>query len=237
MKKTILITGSSRGIGREIAKLAGEQGWKVYLHGKTDSEKLDSLQKEIDDSEKLFFNLNDKTATEVALSKITKIDCLVNNAGSIISDGRWDGEESKVRQSFEENVIGTWRVTKELVGKFNKNGSIINLCSEFGSRCPAGAVIGYSMSKAALEAFTLALAKELAPNIRVIGVAPSVVNTDMTLSAGEELLDKLKSNMLAGRIAEPKEIAELIMFLASDKASFISSEVIHISSGYSIKGK
>ena len=234
--KRILITGSSRGIGEAIARKAAKKGWQVIVHGRTDSDDLKKVHKAVK-GEKVVFDLTDAAGIKKALKDVDAIDVLVNNAGVIITDRKWNGDEQVLRDCLDANLIGTWRVTKELAGKINKGGAIVNISSTYGTRHGAAAVLGYSMSKAGIDAMTIALAKELAPDIRVNGVAPSVVNTRMTEGAGPELIEYFRTQMLPDRLAEPEEIANAVLFAASDEASFMTGETIYVEGGYSIKGK
>lgn len=244
MTKTIFITGSSRGIGAATARLAAERGYEVILHGRTESDHLEQVAKEIPNSKVVTFNLfevgDDSQIVTRALQDVgvTNVDVLVNNAGEIITDGSWTGDETLFQASVMGNIAGTRAVSKAVVPFMTKPGSsIVNLSSVYSTPAAAAAVMGYSMSRAAIDVLTVALAKELSPNIRVNAVAPSVVNTDMTKNAGPELIELFTQQILLKRLAEPAEIARVIMFLASDEASFITGQIIRADGGYLVSNK
>lgn len=238
--KTILITGSSSGIGAATARLAKEYGAMPILHGKTESEELKKLSKELD-CEHIFCDVADKTAVESEvkriIKKVKKIDVLVNCAGIAPRAKFLETTDELWLDLFRINVLGTTHFCQAIIPQMQKNkyGRIVNIASIRAYIDTAGRP-AYSASKAAIVNLTAVLAKEFAPDIAVNAVAPGYTDTPITKNWDDEVWAKAKTSLLA-RIAQPKEIAEVILFLASDRASFITGQTIIVDGGYSISWK
>ncbi len=239
--KVALITGSSRGIGRAAALLFASEGARVvinYKKSKKEAEKVSSLIS----SESLVIGADVSLEADVkrlvkeTISAFGRIDILVNNAGEIIRPGDWKMDVSVWKQTLDVNLTSAWLMIREVVPHMKKQGlgSIVNLTSTVGLLGVAP-VLAYSCAKNGIVALTKAFAKELAPDIRVNGVAPSNVMTDMTLGAGQELIEFMKERTPLKRIAEPEELARAILFLASDEASYITGHTLVVDGGYSLK--
>ncbi len=238
--KIILITGSSSGIGAATARLAKEYGAIPILHGKTKSEELKSLAKELN-CEYIFCDVANKEAVESTvakvLQKIKRIDILVNSAGIAIGRGLLELTDEVWLEVLRVNVLGTAHFCQSVIPQMQKNkyGRIVNIASIRGF--PVGSSsVAYSASKAAIVNMTASLAKQFAPDIAINAVAPGFTQTKMAETWGDRIWAQVKSALL-GRTAQPKEIAEAILFLASDKASFITGQTIIVDGGYSISGK
>lgn len=238
--KTILITGSSSGIGAATARLAKEYGASLVLHGRTENTELKTLAGELN-CEYIFCDVSDKQAVDLAvekvLSKVKKIDVLINCAGITLRQNFLESTDEAWLEIFKVNVLGTTHFCQAIIPVMqkNKHGRIVNIASIRAYENAAGRP-AYSASKAAIINLTAVLAKEFAPDIAVNAVAPGFTNTPMAKSWDDETRAKTK-NALLGRVAEPEEIAEAILFLASDKASFITGQTILVDGGYSISGK
>ena len=236
--KTILITGSSRGIGAATARLAKKYGWSVILHGKTQSQQLKELAKEIN-SPHMFCDVTDEGQVKNAVSKvfedIGKIDVLVNSAGLNISRPFMELSGEEWLNIFKVNVLGTVNFSKAVIPGMQKNrsGKIINLASVKGYPSSSGRA-AYASSKAAIITLTASMAKEFAPHILINAVAPGFTDTEMTKATWSERVQKQIDETLLGRMAKPEEIAEVILFLASDKANFITGQTILVDGGYSL---
>lgn len=239
--KVSLITGSTRGIGRAIAEKLAQSGSTVVITG-TSREKAESVAKEI--SEKysvdafgvemnLLSEESIKKAFEDINQKVDGIDILVNNAG-ITRDKLF------LRMSLQDweevikvNLTGTFIVTQNAIKKMLKQrwGRIVNISSVVGFTGNVGQV-NYATTKAGLVGFTKSLAKELAPrNILVNAVAPGFIETDMTAVLSEEIKENYKKQIPMGRFGSPEEVANVVLFLVSDLASYITGEVIHVNGG------
>jgi 3-oxoacyl-[acyl-carrier protein] reductase len=239
--KTILITGSSRGIGKAIAILAHKQGYKVIVHGKTDSAELQQLHKELAGSLKIFFDIADKVATQKAIADLGGIDVLVNNAGMGRSGMKdvGDIEDENALKEYTTNVLGTLHCIQAILPQMleRKSGVIINVASVRGHfELVSMSSLTYGLSKAGVIGLTKALAKTY-PSIRINSVSPGFVATDMLADWPEEKLAKAKEATLNGRLAKPEEVASTVLFLASDGAGYITGADYLVDGGYSIKGK
>jgi len=236
-KKCILITGSSRGIGASIARLAKYSGYEVIVHGKTESAVLVDLAKEID-SKYVVFDVCKENEIAKVISDINVIDVLVNSAGLNISKSFEKLTDNDWRAIYNINVFGLANVTRHVVPIMKKNttsvSKIVNIASIKGIYSSVGRV-AYASSKAAVINLTSGLAKELAPKILVNAVAPGFTNTEMTENTWSDRIKNQVSNILLERMADPVEIAELVLFLSSDANSYITGQTINIDGGFSIK--
>lgn len=239
--KCAIITGGSRGIGRAICeKLAVDSPYHILINYQSNEqaaqETLESVRRLGGTGQLLRFDVTDKEQTERVLSqwqeanKEAQVEVIVNNAG-ITRDGlfmwmpyeEWD-------KVLKTTLDGFYHVTHFFLQKMlrQRTGRIINVASVSGVKGTAGQV-NYSAAKGALVAATKALAQEVAKrNITVNAVAPGFIQTDMTAELDEKELSKL---IPMGRFGKVQEVAELVSFLASEKASYITGEVIHINGG------
>ena len=239
--KCAIITGGSRGIGRAICeKLAVDSPYHILINYQSNEqaaqETLESVQRLGGTGQLLHFDVTDKEQTERVLSqwqeanKEAQVEVIVNNAG-ITRDGlfmwmpyeEWD-------KVLKTTLDGFYHVTHFFLQKMlrQRTGRIINVASVSGVKGTAGQV-NYSAAKGALVAATTELAQEVAKrNITVNAVAPGFIQTDMTAELDEKELSKL---IPMGRFGKVQEVAELVSFLASEKASYITGEVIHINGG------
>lgn len=242
--KNVLITGASRGIGRETALCLSRLSYNVIINYNNSKEKAFELQTLILSEGNSAFavkaDVSNRTAVNNMIAEINKkfggVDILVNNAAvaeqklfSDISENDWD-------RMFNINVKGAFNCIQEVLPNMihNKKGRIINLSSIWGMT-GASCEVHYSASKAALIGLTKALAKELGPSgITVNCVAPGVIETDMNNALSQETLDFLKEETPLGVIGKPSDIAECIAFLISEKASFITGQVISPNGGFFI---
>lgn len=230
--KVAIITGASRGIGLETAKLFAKQGAKVigtYNSTFIDSDIIDYYKVDITNEEEVCAFIKE------ILEKYGKIDILVNNAG-ITADGLTKNMTlEQFNKVITTNLVGTFNVTKYVgpIMQLNHEGSIINIASVVGVQGNIGQ-INYAASKSGIIGMTHTWAKEFAMkdgNVRVNAVAPGYTMTDMLSTVPEELLEKFKNMTLLKRLAEPRDIANVILFLASSYSSYITDEVINVNGG------
>lgn len=234
MKKIALVTGAGRGIGKEISKKLQEDGYFVIANSK---------HTEIPNTEtQLGYRADVSSSADVTnmideiIKKYGKIDMLVNNAGiaqqklfTDISEDDWD-------RMINNNLKSMFLVTKAVLPHMirNKCGSIVNVSSIWGM-VGASCEVHYSTAKAGVIGFTKALAKEVAlSNIRVNCVAPGIIKTDMLNEFSEEDLAELAEETPLGKLGTPGDIAEAVSFLVSDKASFITGQVLSPNGGFVI---
>ncbi len=240
-KKTILITGSSRGIGRAIALKAASNGWNVIIHGKTDSSTLRKTRSEVQGSTSVFFDVSDREEVKKVISELGHIDVLVNNAGvaknflSELSDMR---EESAIEE-FKTNVLGTLYCAEAVIEKMSKKkaGKIINIASIKGHHNLATmSTLTYAATKSGVISITKALAKSY-PNLNICSVSPGYVETDQVKDWNSQTFERINKGTILGRIGKPNEVAGLVMFLAGDESTYITGTDYLVDGGYEISGK
>ncbi len=244
--KVALITGASSGIGRETARYFALNGYFVIAHYNTNKDGVDSLIAEL---EKQGFSgtvfcaqadFNDMNSVKNMFSGIQKsfkhIDVLVNNAGAGLYKQITDTSESEWDKLFNINIKSSFVLTNLVLPQMinRKQGKIINVSSIWGSN-GASMEVAYSASKAAVIGYTKALAKELAPSgITVNCVCPGVIDTAMNKIFTQQEMLELKLSTPLGRLGSASEVAELIGFLSSDKASYITGQVITTDGGFTL---
>lgn len=236
--KTAIITGAASGIGKATAKKFIEYGARVILFD-IDEEKLKSFWEENIKDRGWYFkgDISRKEDIEKFIREIKsrdeKIDILVNNAGVTKDTFLIRMKEEDWDFVLNINLKGVFLLTKEILKIMLKNekGVIINLSSVVGITGNIGQC-NYSASKAGVIAFTKSLAKEVGSrNIRVVAIAPGFIETPMTEKLPEEIKNKYLEQIPLKRFGKPEEVAELISFLSSDKASYITGCVIQIDGG------
>jgi len=226
--KKVLITGSTGAIGEACARYFHDNGYFVYLHYRSNETKAKELQKELQNSEIIGFDISNKEEVYAKLEDI-EVDVLVNNAGITKDKLFFWMEDEDWNDVVETSVNGTYFVTKALIKQMisNKKGAIVNIASVSGLVGNAGQT-NYSAAKGAMIAFTKALSIEVARyKIRINAVAPGLIESEMTQDLD---LKEMKKSIPLKRIGKPQEVAECVFFLA-DKASYVTGEVLNISGG------
>lgn len=244
MAKTVIITGASKGIGAATAILFAEKGYNVvinYNNSYTNAELLSSSLSSRGLSVMMFKadvtnNLETDLMVKETLYKFGSVDVLVNNAGVSVTGLITDIIDYDRDRLFNTNLLGCYNACKSAIPAMvnQKSGKIINVSSMWGisgASCEAA----YSASKAGVIGLTKALAQELAPSgITVNSVAPGLIDTSMNANLSEEELKNFIDTIPLGRIGKPEEVAEAIYFLASDKADYITGQVLNVNGGYVI---
>lgn len=237
--KVAVVTGGSRGIGYATVEAFLKEGAKVVLcasRQETAEKAVSKLREDYPDAEVkgIYPNLSDYAAVKEAFDGIVKqygkIDILVNNAGVSESTPFTEYTDETFDKVMDLNIKGVFNCSKAASGHMIEAGSgvILNtssMVSVYGQ--PAG--IAYPTSKFAVNGFTLSLARELGPKgIRVNAVAPGITYTDMMRSVPREVIDPMIVQIPLRRMGQPEDIANAFLFLASDMASYISGEVLHV---------
>lgn len=237
--KTALVTGASGGIGQAIAKALAEQGMRVIASYNTGSAEAFKLAENIG-AEALMADISDEESVNKMAAEIEKkyggVDVLVNNAGISMQKMLCDTTSADWDRIFSVNIRGTFLVTRALMGNMVRNhyGRIVNVSSVWGQE-GASCEVAYSASKAAVEGFTKALAKELSlSGICVNCVAPGVIDTKMNAFLSEEEMSELESIIPMGRLGTPDEIAKVVAFLCSEQAGYITGQIIGVNGGFYI---
>ena len=232
--KVIIVTGSSRGIGKEIAQLLAKNGAKIIVnHSNSEQEALATVQSIKDNKGQAIAikadvsNREDVTKLfDQAIAQYGKIDVLINNAGVMISKQIKDNTQADFTKQFDINVRGVFNTLQEADSKLADNGIIINVSSSTVKLMfPTYAL--YSASKAAVEQITRVFSKEIGRGISVNAIAPGATETELFLKGkSQEFIDKLSSMNAFNRLAKPIDIAKVVLFLASDDSKWISGQVI-----------
>jgi len=232
--KKILITGASRGIGRDIALNSIEKGYKV-LGTSTTNEGISSLKE--NGIHGLQLDLNDKKSVESFNGLLTQehpdIAVLVNNAGITRDNIVLRMSEEEWMDVLNVNLNGAFKVTKTVLKFMLKKrwGRILNITSTSASTGNRGQA-NYAAAKAGIEAFSKSLAKEVGSRgITVNAIAPGYIQTDMTEVISENVKEEILSQIPLSRFGKPEEISQLVDFLISDEASYITGQTIHINGG------
>lgn len=237
--KVILITGSSRGIGAATARLAVGYGAKVILHGKIESAELKNLAKNLK-ADYIVCDMVDKQAVlkevEKIIKKIGRIDGLINCAGISKPKPFMETEDGDWLEILQVNLLGVVHFCQAVIPYMQeaKYGRVVNVTSLRGHLTNLNtANLTYSVSKAAVINLTVGLAKKYSPDVAFNAVSPGMTETEMSKTWSEELKQEARSYPL-GRPAKPEEIAEVILFLVSDRAGFINGQTIIVDSGHSL---
>ena len=242
MKKTALITGASGGIGAATARELAKDGYDLILHYNSNEEAALTLKYEVENSfcVKAYTVSADlsspdgaKKLAKEALDLCGKVDVLVNNAGVAYQELFQLTDNERVRRLFEINLMSAMELTKALLPSMinARYGKIINISSMWGI-AGASCEVHYSASKAALVGFTKALAKEVGPSgINVNCVAPGYIDTEMNSAFDESTVREIADSTPLMRIGTPEDVAYLIAFLASDRASFITGQTVTVDGG------
>ena len=231
-----IVTGGATGIGAACVCALAENGFTVGIHYRKSEPQARSLLSDIRGGFLLQADLSDMEQVEAMIDRIKteagRVDVLVNNAGLSIN---CDIHGMRIEQFDEQRFImrGIWYLTKRILRLFmlrSGSGRIVNISSVVG-HTGNGGQIPYTMEKAALDAFTKSLAKELSGrNILVNSVAPGFIDTEMTAVLPEVMKDQIISNVPLGRMGCPEEVAEVVAFLAT-RGSYINGSIIHVNGG------
>lgn len=243
MRKTVLITGGSRGLGRACALKFAQLDYNViinYNNSLKEAVSLEAYLKENYNISVLLVKADISKEDEVInmmnviKNSFQKIDCLVNNAGIAIDTLFEDKTVQNFRKIIDVNLIGTFLVSKYIGSLMfkEKSGTIINVSSTNAIDTYYPYSLDYDASKAGVISLTHNLARQFAPYIRVNCVAPGWINTEMNKELDKEFIEEENKKILLGRFSEPSEIANVIAFLASDEASYINGSVIRVDGGY-----
>lgn len=237
--KNVLITGGSRGIGRACVEKFVREGYTVsFIYNNSDSAASElsaltgarAIKADISAPEQA------KVAVADALATMGSIDILINNAGVSLIKLFTDTTDEDYYNIMNTNLGGTFFVTREAARNMISNhfGRIVNIGSMWG-KVGASCEVAYSASKAAVEGFTKALAKELAPSgITVNCIEPGVINTEMNAELDEMDLRELCEETPVGKIGDSKELADFIYLIATEKSGFLTGQIIGFDGGFAV---
>lgn len=240
--KVALVTGSSRGIGKAIAELFAKEGAKVVINYSKSKKEAEVVVKKIESlgSKAIAIKCDVSQEKEVikmvdeAIKKFGKIDILVNNAGIVFDIPLFEKTVEQWNKTLNTNLVGPFLCSKYVSKQMesNSSGNIINISSSNGidSFCPDSA--DYDSSKAGINILTKNMAQELGPKIRVNAIAPGWVNTDINKGLPKDFVKVETDKIILGKFANPDEIAQVALFLASDDSSFITGSILVADGGY-----
>ena len=240
--KVALVTGAGRGIGKAIAIALAREGANVIVND-VDLQTAEKVAKEINsmDQQALAIQVDVSDTKEVnrmvqlVIKKFKRVDILVNNAAIIKRGLIEDLKEEDWDRVIDINLKGAFNCMKAVAGIMKKQryGKIVNISSIAGKIGDLASAPCYGASKAGMTCLAKSLARELASyNINVNVVAPHAIETDMSREWSEEKRKNIIANIPLGRMGEPEDIAEAVVFLVSDKAKFITGEVLDVNGGY-----
>mgnify|MGYP004505705409 FL=1 len=231
MKKA-LVTGGSGGIGSAVCRMLSENNYMVYINYYSSEKKAQQLADDIKGIA-VKFDVSDRNDVNNAVKSIGHIDLLVNNSG-ISEINTFDSlSPENADRILNINLKGTLNCSRAVLPDMirNKSGVIINISSMWGE-CGASCEVDYSASKAGVIGFTKALAKEVAPSgIRVNCISPGFILTDMNRNFSDEDLKLIKEDIPLGIFGTPENVADSVIFLASEKASFITGQILGVNGG------
>jgi 3-oxoacyl-[acyl-carrier protein] reductase len=243
--KTAVVTGGSRGIGLAIVELLASEGVDVTFFYRDNVAAADAVVARAREADTkvhaLRVDVRDFAACSASVDEIAErcgqIDILVNNAGVIRDNPLTAFEDDDVRAVLETNVTGVFNMGRAVVPYMvsRRAGKIINLSSVAGEKGGRGQT-NYAASKGAINAFTRALAVELAPRkITVNGVAPGVIETEMSQDLREMADDEVRSRILLRRYGKPQDVAYAVWFLASRYADYVTGQIFNVDGGFKME--
>lgn len=243
MKKVVVITGARRGLGKSLAYLFAAQKYNIVIIDKEEPEKLKSIAEDlkkqynvetIDVYADISKEENVLKVKEIILEHFRNVDVLINCAAIVTDLEIEDRSTSLFNETIINNTTSVYLMCK-YIGKLmydNKKGKIINLSSTNGINSFFPTSIDYDASKSAVISLTHNFAYQYAPYVLVNAIAPGWINTEMNAQLSKELIEEESEKIYLKRFAEPEEIAEFILFMASDKCSYLNGEVIKLDGGY-----
>ena len=232
--KIALVTGGGRGIGEAICRALSAEGFYIYIHCNRSVDEANELCDELGNSEVIVADLSNPESVDIIAEKCADVDVIINNAGAALVDLFDKVSNEKMRKLFEINLFSPMNIVRKILPDMlsRKKGVIINISSVFGE-AGGSCEVDYSASKAAIIGFTKALAKEVGPaGIRVNCVCPGIIDTDMNSNLSFDDIEYICEDVPLARMGEPEEIADMVSFLVSDKAKYVTGAIIDVNGGW-----
>ena len=241
MDKVALITGATRGIGKEIALTLAKEGYHIAFNYRKEKEEVEQVKKEIEENQVQCLTVKADVSNfseceefvKKTMDQFGKIDVLVNNAGITKDNLLMRMSQEDFKQVIDVNLVGTFNMTKNVIGYMVKarSGRIINISSVVGISGNAGQT-NYAASKSGILGFTKSLAKEVASrNILVNAIAPGFIETSMTEGLKEEIKEEIAKTIPLKRMGKPKDVANVVKFLAGEESTYITGQVLPVDGG------
>jgi NAD(P)-dependent dehydrogenase (short-subunit alcohol dehydrogenase family) len=242
MSKVVLITGAARGIGAATALCAAREGYSVAVNYRSNADRAEQIVREIRALGPRAVAIQADTSQEAdvvrlfreAQEELGPLDALVNNAGVVGQPGPvMNTSAEKLREVLDVNVIGYFLCAREAVRSMaGRGGAIVNVSSRLSVLGGAGEQVHYAATKAAIDALTVGLSGEVAPQgIRVNCVRPGIIATEIHAGRPADVLKNVEKVIPLRRIGSAEEVAEAIVWLLSDKASYISGSMLDVGGG------
>lgn len=247
MKKVMIVTGGGRGIGAATARLAAHDGYAVCLSYLNNENTANDVVSDINKMGREALAVRADISVEDDVIRLFKqvdstlgcVTALVNNAGILEKQSRVeDMDFNRIGRVFSTNVIGSFICAREAVRRMSTRhggtgGAIVNISSRASKLGSPNEYVDYAASKAAIDTFTIGLAKEVAiENIRVNAVSPGIIYTDIHASGGEPgRVDRVKDSIPMKRGGYPEEVARAVLWLLSEEASYTTGSCIDVSGG------
>ena len=241
MNKVVLVTGSSRGIGKSTIIEFAKNGYNVVINYIESKKAVDELKLYVEKQFKVkaltikadVSNENQvKQMISEVISKFGRLDAVVNNAGIVYDRSFNEITIEEFRRTLDVNVIGAFIVARE-ASKYLKSGAtIVNVSSTNGTKTISPECLDYNISKIGLQSLTRDLAFQFKPHIRVNAIAIGWADTDMNKDLPKDYIKSENEKIWLGSFAKPEQIAETIFFLSSENSSYINGEIITIDGGY-----
>ena len=258
-RKVVLVTGSSRGIGKATIIEFAKNGYDVVINyiDSTKEAKLKFIEDNFEyDNKKDAYDLKEyvektynvkalvveadisneeevKSMIQTIINEFGHIDTLVNNAGIVFDRDFNIATKEEFMNTLQVNVVGAFIVSREVSKYMEKGSTIVNVSSTNGTKTVSPECPDYNISKIGLQSLTRDLAYQFKPNIRVNAIAIGWADTDMNKDLPKDYIEEENARIFIERFADPSEIAKTIYFLASPNSSYINSEIINIDGGYS----
>jgi NAD(P)-dependent dehydrogenase (short-subunit alcohol dehydrogenase family) len=247
MNPILLITGGGRGIGAALGLLAAERGYAVVLNYRHDAQAAEAVAARIRERGGQALTVAADVSQEAEVERLFatvdqnlgRLSVLVNNAGIVAPSCRVDGmDAARVSRMFAVNVVGSFLCAREAIRRMSRRhggsgGSIVNVSSAAAKHGSAGEYVDYAASKAAIDTFTLGLAREVAAeDIRVNAVRPGIISTDIHADSGDPARAvRMGPSLPMQRAGEPEEVARAILWLCSAEASYCTGAILDVSGG------
>jgi 3-oxoacyl-[acyl-carrier protein] reductase len=239
--KTAVITGGSRGLGAATAVRLAKDGYNIAIIYSTQKGAAEKVKKEVEslNKSKVIIIQVDvgneesvKNAVEITVEKFGSIDVLVNNAGIVYDIPFIEKSTEQWQRTMDVNLNGVYYCVKHFMTHINEGGSIVNIASTNGIDTFHPDSIDYDVSKAGVIMFTKAMARDLAPKVRINCIAPGWFDTDINADLPKDYVQKESEKIAMGRFGKPEEIASVVSFLVSEDAKFMTGSVVVVDGGY-----
>lgn len=246
MDRVLIVTGGSRGIGAAICRLAGARGYAVAVNYARDKAAADSVVADIEKSGRRAVAIQADVSDEAAVERLFEetarllgpVTHLVNNAGMTGPSGKFAGVTGDImREVVALNVLGLMYCTKAAVRRFStrlggKGGVIVNVSSAAATTGSPDIWVWYAATKGAVDTLTVGLGREVAAEgVRVAAIAPGFTATDLVAAGLGARMAEIEASIPAGRAGRPQEMAEGVLYLLSDAASYVTATTLRISGG------